>query len=111
MVPLGLWAALGDVFPATRTQRCWVHKAANVLAALPTSVQAGAGTALAEIRDAPDRAHAKQAIEAFARDDGVKWPTAVAKVTDDAEALLCLFDSPAEHWIHLRTTNPVWVLS
>jgi putative transposase len=104
---LGLWAALRDVFPATRAQRDWVHKAANVLGCLPTSVQAGAGRALAEIRDAPDRAHAEQAIQAFARDDGVKWPTAVAKITDDAEALLCFFDFPAEHWLHLKTSNPI----
>jgi putative transposase len=65
---LGLWRALRDVFPATRTQRCWVHKVANVLNALPKSVQAGARRALAEIRDAEDRTHAEQAIEAFARD-------------------------------------------
>jgi putative transposase len=89
---LGLWAALRDVFPATRQQRDWVHKAANVLNALPKAVQAGARTALAEIRDAPDRDHARRAIEAFARDYGVKWPKAVAKVTGDAEALLCFFD-------------------
>jgi transposase-like protein len=98
---LGLWAALRDVFPETRHQRDWVHKAANVLGCLPKAVQAGARTALAEIRDAPDRAHAKQAIEASARDDGVKWPTAVAKITDDAEELLAFFDFPAEHWLHL----------
>jgi putative transposase len=104
---LGLWAALRDVFPATRHQRDWVHKTANVLGCLPASVQAGARKALAEIRDAPDRQHAEQAIEAFARDYGVKWPKAVAKVTDDAEALLCFFDFPAEHWLHLKTSNPI----
>jgi putative transposase len=71
---LGLWAALRDVFPATRHQRDWVHKVANVLNALPKAVQAGARTALSEIRDAPDRDHAKRAVEAFARDYGVKWP-------------------------------------
>jgi putative transposase len=65
---LGLWAALRDVFPETRHQRDWVHKAANVLGCLPTSVQAGARKALAEIRDAPDRTHAQRAIEVFARD-------------------------------------------
>jgi putative transposase len=104
---LGLWAALRDVFPATRHQRDWVHKTANVLGCLPASVQAGARKALAEIRDAPDRQHAEQAIEAFARDYGVKWPKAVAKITDDAEALLCFFDFPAEHWLHLKTSNPI----
>jgi putative transposase len=104
---LGLWAALRDVFPAARHQRDWVHKTANVLGCLPASVQAGARKALAEIRDAPDRQHAEQAIEAFARDYGVKWPKAVAKITDDTEALLCFFDFPAEHWLHLKTSNPI----
>jgi putative transposase len=104
---LGLWAALRDVFPATRHQRDWVHKLANVLGCLPTSVQAGARRALAEVRDAADRDHAERAIEAFARDDGVKWPKAVAKITDDAEELLCFFDFPAEHWLPLKTSNPI----
>jgi putative transposase len=104
---LGLWAALRDVFPATRHQRDWVHKTANVLGCLPKAVQAGARKALAEIRDAPDRDHARRAIEAFARDYGVKWPKAVAKVTDDAEELLAFFDFPAEHWGHLKTSNPI----
>jgi putative transposase len=104
---LGLWAALRDVFPATRHQRDWVHKVANVLGCLPAAVQAGARTALAEVRDAPDRDHARRAIEAFARDYGVKWPKAVVKVTDDAEELLTFFDFPAEHWVHLKTSNPI----
>jgi transposase-like protein len=104
---LGLWAALRDVFPATRHQRDWVHKVANVLGCLPKAVQAGARKALVEIRDAPDRLHAQRAIEIFARDYGVKWPKAVAKITDDAEALLCFYDFPAEHWVHLRTSNPI----
>jgi putative transposase len=104
---LGLWAALRDVFPATRQQRDWVHKTANALAALPKAVHVGARRALAEIRDAPDRDHARRAIEAFARDYGAKWPKAVAKITDDAEALLCFFDFPAEHWVHLKTSNPI----
>jgi putative transposase len=104
---LGLWAALRDVFPATRHQRDWVHKTANVLACLPKAVQAGARKALAEIRDAPDRQHAEQGIEVFVRDYGVKWPKAVAKVVDDAEELLCFFDFPAEHWQHLKTSNPI----
>jgi putative transposase len=104
---LGLWAALREVFPATRQQRDWVHKAANVLGCLPAAVQAGARTTLAEIRDAPDREHAERAIEAFTRDYGVKWPKAVAKITDDAEALLCFFDFPAEHWLHLQDQQPI----
>jgi len=104
---LGLWAALREVFPATRTQRCWVHKTANVLAGLPKSVHLGARRALAEINQAEDRDHAAAAIDAFAADYGSKWPKAVAKVTGDAEALLAFYDFPAEHWVHLRTTNPV----
>jgi len=104
---LGLWAALREVFPATRTQRCWVHKTANVLAGLPKSVHLGARRALAEINQAEDRDRAAAAINAFAADYGPKWPKAVAKVTGDAEALLAFYDFPAEHWVHLRTTNPV----
>jgi putative transposase len=104
---LGLWAALREVFPATREQRCWVHKVANVLNALPKSVHAGARRALQEIAQAEDRAHAEQAMEALVSDYGAKWPKAVAKVVDDKEALLCFFDYPAEHWLHLRTTNPI----
>src|SRR5436190_51391 len=102
---LGLWRALGEVFPATREQRCWVHKVANVLNALPKSVQAGARRALNEITQAEDHAHAERAIEALVSDYGAKWPKAVAKVVDDREALLCFFDYPAEHWLHLRTTD------
>jgi putative transposase len=104
---LGLGAALREVFPATRHQRDWVHKTANVLGCLPKAVQAGARKALAEIRDAPDRDHARRAIEMFARDYGVKWPKAVAKITDDAEELLTFYDFPAEHWLHLKTSNPI----
>jgi transposase-like protein len=104
---LGLWRALREVFPATREQRCWVHLTRNVLGALPTSVQAGARRALNEIILAEDRSHAERAIDAFAADYGIKWPKAVAKVTGETERLLCFFDYPAEHWIHLRTTNPI----
>ena len=63
--------------------------------------------ALAEVRDAEDRSHGEAAIKAFAAEFGAKWPKAVAKITDDAEELLCFFDLPAEHWIHLKTTNPI----
>jgi transposase-like protein len=104
---LGMWSALRDVFPETREQRCWVHAGANVLNALPTSAQPAARRALAEIRDAEDRSHAEAAIKAFAEEFGVKWPKAVAKITDKPDALLCFFDFPAEHWIHLKTTNPI----
>ena len=104
---LGFWAALRDVFAATRTQRCWVHKVANVLSALPASAQPTARRMLAEIRDAEDRDHALRAVHAFTHEFGAKWPKAVAKIVDDAEALLAFFDFPAEHWIHLKTTNPI----
>jgi transposase-like protein len=104
---LGFWAALRDVFPETREQRCWVHVTANVLNALPKSAQPAARRALAEIRDAEDRAHAEAAIRAFADAFGAKWPKAVAKITDKPDELLAFFDFPAEHWIHLKTTNPI----
>ncbi len=104
---LGMWSALGEVFPETRHQRCWVHKTANVLSALPKSVHPSARRALAEIRDAEDRAHAKVAIKAFATEFGAKWPKAVAKIVGDTDVLLTFFDFPAEHWLHLKTTNPI----
>src|SRR5215207_2932134 len=102
---LGLWRALREVFPTTREQRCWVHVVRNVLGALPKSIHAGARRALNEIILAEDRSHAERAIDAFAADYGIKWPKAVAKVTGETERLLCFFDYPAEHWIHLRTTD------
>ncbi len=104
---LGFWGALREVFPATRAQRCWVHKVANCLNALPKSAQPTARKMLAEIRDAEDRDHALRAIDAFASEFGVKWPKAVAKIVDDPEELLAFYDFPAEHWIHLKTTNPI----
>ncbi len=104
---LGFWRALGDVFPATRAQRCWVHKVANVLNALPASAQPTARRMLAEIRDAEDRDHALRAVDAFVQEYGARWPKAVAKVVDDVEALLAFYDFPAEHWVHLKTTNPI----
>ncbi len=78
-----------------------------MLGALPQSVHVGARKALNEIILAEDLEHARAAIEAFATDYGVKWPKAVAKVTDDQDALLTFFEYPAEHWQHLRTTNPI----
>jgi putative transposase len=104
---LGFWGALREVFPDTRAQRCWVHKVANGVSALPKSVQPTARRMLTEIRDAEDREHAVVAADAFAREYGVKWPKAVAKIVDDLEVLLAFFEFPAEHWIHLKTTNPI----
>ena len=104
---LGFWGALREVFPDTRGQRCWVHKVANVLNALPKSAQPTARRMLAEIRDAEDREHALRAVDSFAQEFGAKWPKAVVKIIDDVEPLLAFYDFPAEHWIHLKTTNPI----
>jgi len=104
---LGFWAALREVFPETGEQRCWFHKIANVLNALPKSAQPGAKAALAEIYNAEDREHAEHAATAFAEAYGAKWPKAVAKITEDLDVLLAFYDYPAEHWVHLRTTNPI----
>ncbi|WP_457467554.1 IS256 family transposase [Streptomyces sp. TE4109] len=104
---LGFWKALAQVFPETRHQRCWVHKIANVLDSLPKSAQPGAKKALQEIYNAEDRAHAAQAIAAFEKTYGAKFRKAVKKIVDDADELLAFYDFPAEHWIHLRTTNPI----
>jgi putative transposase len=104
---LGFWKAVREVFPETREQRCWFHKIANVLNALPKSAQPGAKTALAEIYAAEDKTHAAAAARAFADQYGVKWPKAAVKVTDDLDVLLSFYDYPAEHWVHLRTTNPI----
>ncbi|WP_280510043.1 IS256 family transposase, partial [Nocardia farcinica] len=104
---LGFWSALREVFPETREQRCWFHKQANVLAALPKSAHPGALAAMKEIIGAEDIDKAQVAIAAFERDYGAKYPKAVAKIVDDADVLLEYFRYPAEHWVHLRTTNPI----
>ena len=104
---LGFWAALREVFPQTREQRCWFHKTGNVLAAMPKSAHPGAKKALAEIWGAEDADHARAAAKAFAATYGAKFGKAVAKVTDDLDELLAFYDYPAEHWVHLRTTNPI----
>jgi putative transposase len=104
---LGFWKAVREVFPATREQRCWFHKQANVLAALPKSAHPGALAAIKEIYNAEDVDKAQVAIKAFEIDYGAKYPKAVAKIVDDADVLLEFYKYPAEHWIHLRTTNPI----
>jgi transposase-like protein len=104
---LGFWGALREVFPQAREQRCWFHKIANVLGALPKSAHPGAKKALAEIWNAEDRRHALDAVRAFEAAYGAKFPKATAKITDDVDELLAFYDYPAEHWIHLRTTNPI----
>ena len=104
---LGFWSAVREVFPQARAQRCWFHKIANVLGALPKSAHPGAKKALAEIWNAEDKDHARAAVKAFAAAYGAKFPKAAAKVTGDEDELLAFYDYPAEHWIHLRTTNPI----
>jgi putative transposase len=104
---LGFWKAVREVFPETREQRCWFHKQTNVLAALPKSAHPGAIMAMREIYNAEDIDRAQVAIKAFEVDYGAKYPKAVAKIVDDADVLLEFYKYPAEHWIHLRTTNPI----
>jgi transposase-like protein len=104
---LGFWAALDEVFPETRHQRCWVHKTANVLNALPKSLQGKAKSGLHEIWMAPTRQAATVAFDRFVASYGAKYPKAVEKLTQDRESLLAFYDFPAEHWQHIRTTNPV----
>ncbi len=104
---LGFWKALEEVCPETRHQRCTVHKTANVLDKMPKSVQPAAKADLREIWMAPDRATAEAAITTFAEKYGAKYEKAVACLLKDREALLTFYDFPAEHWDHLRTTNPI----
>jgi transposase-like protein len=104
---LGFWAALEEVFPSTRTQRCWVHKSANVLNYLPRSLQPKAKGLLHEIWMAPTRTRAQAAFDRFIQSYQAKYPKAVECLQKDREALLAFYDYPAEHWVHLRTTNPI----
>lgn len=104
---LGFWSAVRDVFPETRHQKDWVHKTANVLDSMPKSVHSRAKAAIHEITCAEDKKHAEAAIEAFTDEFEKKWPKAVAKIVDDRDALLTFYDYPAQHWRHLRTTNPI----
>jgi putative transposase len=104
---LGFWKALEEVSPTTRHQRCTVHKTANVLDKLPKSVQPAAKSDLREIWAAPDRATAETAIATFADKYGAKYERAVTCLVKDRDALLTFYDFPAEHWDHLRTSNPI----
>jgi putative transposase len=104
---LGFWKAVGEVWPETREQRCWVHRLANVLDKLPQRLQPKAKRALYEIMNASTRDDAKAALATFATEYRAKYPKAVASLERDHEKLFTFFDFPAEHWIHLRTTNPV----
>jgi transposase-like protein len=104
---LGFWKALDEVFPGTRHQRCWVHKTVNVLDKVPLSVQANMKKDLREVYWAPNRAAAEAAIDAFAEKYRAKYGRAVECLAKDRDALLAFYDFPAEHWDHLRTTNPI----
>jgi len=104
---LGFWKALDEVSPTTRHQRCTVHKTANVLDKLPKSVQPAAKSDLREIWTAPDRATADAAIATFADKYGAKYHKAVTCLVKDRDTLLTFYDFPAEHWDHLRTSNPI----
>jgi len=104
---LGFWKATDEVFPGTRHQRCWVHKVSNVLNHFPKSMQPAVMADLREISHAETRAAALAAIETFEGKYGVKFQRAVACLTKDTGALLAFYDFPAEHWDHLRTSNPI----
>jgi transposase-like protein len=104
---LGFWAALEEIFPGTRVQRCWVHKTANILNYLPRSLQPKAKSMLHEIWMAPTRARARSAFDRFLETYEGKYPKATDCLRKDREVLLAFYDFPAEHWVHLRTTNPI----
>jgi putative transposase len=104
---LGFWSALRDVFPQTRVQRDWVHKTMNVLDSTTKSVHSRAKAAINEIICTENKKEANKAIEGFASEFGAKWSKAVSKIVDERDALLTFYDYPAEHWGHLRTSNPI----
>jgi transposase-like protein len=104
---LGFWAAVREIWPTTREQRCWVHKTANVLNALPKSMHPKAKARLHEIWQAATRKAAHAAFDSFVEDYGAKYPKAIECLVKDGEQLLTFYDFPAEHWRHLRTTNPI----
>jgi putative transposase len=104
---LGFWAALREIFPTTKEQRCWVHKTANVLNKLPKSLQAKAKAMLHEIWMAQTRKQANSAFDLFVATFKAKYPKAVECLAKDRDVLLRFYDFPAEHWVHLRTTNPI----
>jgi transposase-like protein len=104
---MGFWQALHEVWPRTRQQRCWVHKTANVLNALPKSVHGKAKQDLHAIHEAEDRASAEAALDRFVAKHGPKYGRATACLAKDREALLAFYAVPAEHWKHVRTTDPI----
>jgi len=104
---LGFWKAIAQVYPKTREQRCWVHKTANVLDKLPKRLQPEAKAKLHQIWMAATKADADQAFDLFVATYQAKYPKASECLAKDREVLLTFYDFPAEHWIHLRTTNPI----
>ena len=104
---LGFWAALREIFPTTKEQRCWVHKTANVLNKMPKSIQAKAKAMLHDIWMAQTRKEANDAFDLFITTFEAKYPKAVECLVKDRDVLLTFYDFPAEHWVHLRTTNPI----
>ncbi len=104
---LGFWAALRKIFPTTRAQRCWVHKTANVLNKMPKSIQGKAKSMLHDIWMAAARSDAQKAFGLFLETFRAKYPAAVACLEKDREVLLAFYDFPAEHWLHVRTSNPI----
>ena len=104
---LGFWSALEQVYPETLHQRCWFHKSGNVLADLPKSLQSKAKADLQAIWMAPTQREAKRAFDRFVKRYEAKYPKATAKLVKDRAELLAFYAFPAEHWIHLRTTNPI----
>jgi len=104
---LGFWKAIDEVWSNTRAQRCWVHKTANVLNKLPKSLHAKAKRALQDIWMAETRTDAEAAFDGFIESYGVKYEKAVECLSKDRGPLLAFYDFPAEHWKHLRTTNPI----
>ena len=104
---LGFWAALEEEFGCTQQQRCWVHKTANILDKMPRSVQPDAKKLIHEMYLAPTRVDASSAYDAFVARYSAKYPKAVTCLTKDHDVLFTFYSFPAEHWRHLRTTNPI----
>lgn len=104
---LGFWSALEEVFPATREQRCWVHKTANILDKMPKKIQPGAKEKIFEMYMASTKKKALEAYDEFIALYKAKYPKAVGCLVKDKEVLFSFYDFPAEHWIHIRTTNPI----
>jgi putative transposase len=104
---MGFWAALSEVFPSTTHQRCWMHKSGNVMNYLPQATRVKAKVDLHQIWMAGGRKEAEEAMKLFEEKYGAKYPKAVECLTKDRGPLLAFYDFPAEHWLHIRTTNPI----